>query len=221
MFHLQTRKRRILAGIAGFTIMFPATAQAYTGEEPPFGTPPKVPHLYANGLMVSNGLRIDGWGNMTYSNAIAGPVQCRSVFAEKLENPSVTRTIEGKEESYVGAARGIWDLWIPYECGSNCASQMTGFGEATPAELTELQGERGVIRQHLGAVEARLACNGATTTYKGELAPKFKNTGIGIGSPEELGFDTTSGTLSGATTVNGNLKIQGYGAMQMVTAQTP
>jgi len=236
-------KRKSTAMIVACLALFVALsgagiAQAYTGEESPYLTPPKLPHIYSNGQQFASQkwFRMIGWGTVTLSNATTGPVECHSIFAEQLENPYLNkeRMIEGKNEIYSGAAQGEWWPWGFYECSSPPCTSLGGqvavtFAVIPPwgirAELTELQGEPGVVRQHLQKLELTIACSGSPpTSFGGEVAPSYVGGGTSPVIPEEMRFDPGSGALTGADgslTVAGALKIMGYGAQQLASARTP
>jgi hypothetical protein len=204
------------------------------------GTVPSAtayPHIYKNGMAVGEGkpFRMLGWGNVTYTNATVGSVECHTLYAEALENPPVTvEEVGGKKVVREHPARGWRQVWGPYECVSPlCASAAgsievqtsLGFAGNWTAELTEVQA--GVIRDQWPLVSVSFSCPQAysTASFAGSIAPRFVGDGTAIGSvPEEVAFDANSPTLTGADgalTLGGRIKVEGYGAEELTTVRNP
>jgi hypothetical protein len=174
------------------------------------------PHIYSNGVMKAYGkeVRIIGWGNVTFSTRTIGEVECQSLFAEGLTNFSPTEPNEPPP-----AARGGVSVWPLYRCN---APGCVGQGGALTASISFneysarlVESAPGVIRDSIPATVA-LGCP-SPTSYSGEIAPSFMGDGISASGPEELKLESGPGGLS----MSGNLKLEGYGAEELLSAKTP
>jgi phosphodiesterase/alkaline phosphatase D-like protein len=187
-------------------------------------------HVYKNGTMGAEGkpVRTIAWGTLKLTNASLGEVECHTVSAGYLENPAGGGSALGKVQGFV-----------PYECVSaSCTSLGGSASEVTPEALpwsTEaIEAEGGAMRirsgnrvRAAGADLVRVNCVGKVSgQFVGEAAPKFL-TGLEIGAvPTEEEFDQPgSGELeseaNGGLKSSGKLKVQGYGAQELLEVKNP
>jgi len=189
------------------------------------------PHWHKNGAKLAEGniLRTIAWGTLKLTNSTLGEVECHTVVAGYVENPTGG-----------GAAVGKVQAFDPYECVSESCKALGGTGievnaEKLPwnAEVTEP--EAGVFRMNTGnrlkaagAVFERVNCIGVKNAqFIGEFAPKILNNGLRIGvSPAEQEFDQPgSGELEsealGAGKYGGRLKAEGYAEQELLEVRNP
>jgi hypothetical protein len=190
-----------------------------------------TPHIYKNGVLAGEGkpLRTISWGTLKLTNSSLGEVECHDVAAGFTENPAGG-----------GAAVGKVQGFVPYECVSESCKALGGSAiqvgaEELPwsTEATEL--EAGGFRMRIGngfkaagAGRLRINCVGVKNTqFSGEGAPRVLNNGTSIGSvPGEQEFDQPgSGELEsealGGLKIAGKLKVQGYGAEELIEVKSP
>jgi hypothetical protein len=187
-------------------------------------------HVYKNGAIVAEGAkaRMIGWGTLKFTNASYGEVECHTITAGFMENPTGGGSAIGKAQAH-----------LPYECVSASCKASGGTAiELTPenlpwsTEATEVAG--GALRLRTGnrinaagAVFLRVNCVGVKNTqFFAEDMPKVLNDGISIGSaPDEEEFDPASGELEsealGGLKFAGKAKIMGYGEQELLELKNP
>jgi hypothetical protein len=189
-------------------------------------------HVYKNGVIGAEGklARTIGWGNVKFTNASYGEVECQTISAGFTENPTGGGSAIGKGQGY-----------FPYECVLTASCQTAG-GTAiqiTPenlpwsTEATEVEGGAFRLRtgnriKAAGAVFLMIECVGVKNTqFFAEDAPKVLNNGISIGSaPDEEEFDQPgSGELEsealGGLKLAGKVKFEGYGSEELIEVRNP
>jgi hypothetical protein len=173
-------------------------------------------------------VRTIAWGTLKLTNSTVGEVECHTVSAGYLENPTGGGPAVAK-------VLGL----VPYECVSASCRAAGGTGiEVIPGELPwsaeATEPSTGVFRMRTGkktkaagAVSLGVDCIGVKNAeFLGETAPLALNNGISIGSaPDEEEFDQPgSGGLENVTlgglTIAGKLKILGYGAQELIEVKT-
>jgi hypothetical protein len=188
-----------------------------------------APHVYKNGVIGGEGKKVRniGWGTLKFTNATLGEVECHTISAGYLENPTGGGSAVGKVQAFAS-----------YECVSASCTALGGTGievtaEKLPwsAEVTEPEGvfriRTGNRIKAAGAAFQRVNCIGVTNTqFSGEDAPKVLNNGKAIGSaPGEQEFDQPgSGELEGALgglKIAGSIKVEGYGAEELIEVKNP
>jgi hypothetical protein len=190
-----------------------------------------APHVYKNGQKQAEGkiLRTIAWGTLKLTNSTLGEVECHTVSAGYMENPTGG-----------GAAVGKVQAFDPYECvGETCKSLGGTKIEVIPEELPwsaeVTEPEEGVFRMKLGnktkaagAVFERVNCIAVKNAqFVGEDAPKILNNGLAIGVlPAEQEFDQPgSGELEsealGGGKYRGRLKVEGYAEQEMLEIRNP
>jgi hypothetical protein len=188
-------------------------------------------HVYKNGTIGAEGkpVRTIAWGNLKFTNASLGEVECHTISAGYLENPAGGASALGKVQGFV-----------PYECVSASCTSLGGTAiEVTPEKLawsTEaIEAEGGAMRirsgnrlKAAGADFVRVNCVGKLNgQFAGEGAPKFLGNGLEIGSfpgEEELdqpGSGELESEANGGLKFSGKLKVQGYGAQELVEVKNP
>jgi len=188
-------------------------------------------HVYRNGLMVGEGrlARTIGWGTVKFTNASFGEVECHTISAGFMENPTGGGSAIGKVQAH-----------FPYECASTSCKASGGTEiQITPenlpwsTEATEVEG--GAFRTRTGnrikaagAVFLRVNCVGVKNTqFFAEDVPKVLNNGISIGAgPDEEEFDQPgSGELEsealGGLKLAGKVKFEGYGSQELIEVRNP
>jgi hypothetical protein len=195
-----------------------------TGSDQAFST--TIPHVYKNGVTGSEGkpLRWIAWGTLKLSNATLGEVECHDVMAGSVENPTGGGSPIGKLQAFA-----------PYECISESCKTLGGTAIAvTPENLTwsaeVTEPAVGVFRMRsgnrskaAGAVFVRVNCVGVKSVqFFGEYAPRVLNNGVSIGTaPDEEEFDQPGSAeleseASGGLKFSGKVKIEGYGAQELI-----
>jgi hypothetical protein len=189
-----------------------------------------APHLYKNGVLGAEAKKVRdiGWGTVKIKNATLGEVECHTIAAGFLENPTGGRSAVGQTQAF-----------SYYECISTTCTTLGGKIEvaaeklAWSAEATEL--EEGVLRiktgnqtKTAGAAFLRVNCVGSSNIlYTGENNPKFLGNGLSIGAfPTEEEFDAPgSGELEsegqGGSTLAGKQKTEGYAAQELIELKNP
>ena len=171
--------------------------------------------------------RTIGWGTVKFTNASFGEVECHTISAGFMENPTGG-----------GSAIGKVQAQFPYECASaSCkasggtAIQITSENLPWSTEATEVEG--GALRMRTGnrikvagAVFLRVNCVGVKNTqFSAEVVPKVLNNGVAVGvAPGEEEFDPGSGELegeAGGLKFAGKVKIQGYGGQELIEVKNP
>jgi hypothetical protein len=188
-------------------------------------------HVYKNGAIGAEGepVREIAWGTVKFTNASLAEVECHTISAGFMENPTGGGSAIGKLQGY-----------FPYECVSeNCKASGGTAIELTPenlpwsTEATEVAG--GAFRMRTGnrikaagAVFLRVNCVGVKNTqFFAEDVPRILNTGITIGSlPDEEEFDQPgSGELEsealGGLKLAGRVKFEGYGGQELIEVKNP
>jgi hypothetical protein len=174
-------------------------------------------------------VRTIGWGTLKLTVGTLGEIECHNVFAGYEENP-----VGG------GPAVGTVQAGYPYECVSETCTMKGGTTAVTaenlPWSAEVVEPEEGVVRiktgnpgKTAGAVVMRVNCIGGefNRQFFGEVTRKFLNNGIAIGSgPAEEEFDQPgSGELeseaSGGGKFQGRVKIEGYGAEELIEVKNP
>ena len=190
-----------------------------------------TPHVYSNLVKTAEGkmLRTIAWGTLTFTSPTLGEVECHTVSAGYSDNPTGG-----------GAAVGKVQAFDPYECVGETCKSLGGTGiEVIPEKLPwseeVTEPEAGVFRMNTGnrlkaagAVFERVNCIGVKNTqFVGEFAPKILNNGLKIGEdPAEQEFDQPgSGELEsealGGGKHGGRLKVEGYGAEELIQVKSP
>jgi hypothetical protein len=212
-----------------FRISATTAGGATTGGDRTFRA--TAPHVYKNGVLGAEGkkVRTISWGTVKFSNATLGEVECHTVSAGFLENPT-------GGGSAVGQTQGFDD----YECVSSSCTAQGGKGievtaENLPWSAEATEPEEGVLRAKNGnktktaaAAFQRINCIGVRNTqFAGENTPKFLNNGLSIGAfPDEEEFDAPgSGELEseaiGGTKIAGKLKTDGFAAQELIEIKNP
>jgi hypothetical protein len=211
-----------LLAIAALAVM-PAASQA-------------APHIYVNGVIAKEAKKVReiSWGTAKLKNSTLGEVECHNIFAGYGENPTGG-----------GAAIGKVQAFYPYECGSSSCEALGGVNiEVTagklPWKVEVTEPESKVFRQKTGFkgkeknkpptepeyVNFTVNCERvAKVEFFGEQTPKILNNGLSIGSaPGELEL-TNGGELEseliGNGTTEGNVKVEGYGAEELIEVKNP
>jgi hypothetical protein len=187
-------------------------------------------HVYKNGVIGAEGkkLRTLGWGTLKLTNSNLGEVECHDVMAGYLENPAGG-----------GSAIGQTQGFVPYECVSASCTALGGSAIEVTAERlpwsTEVtEAEEGGFRVRSGnrlkataAMFERVNCVGKLNAqFSGEDAPKI-NSGVSIGVlPSEQEFDQPGSReleseASGGLKFGGKLKVEGYGAQELIEVNNP
>jgi hypothetical protein len=190
-----------------------------------------APHVYKNGVLGAEGkkVRTISWGTVKFANTTLGEVECHTVGAGYLENPT-------GGGSSVGQTQGFDD----YECVSSTCTTQGGKGievtaEKLPWSTEATEPEEGVFRTKNGnktktaaAVFQRVNCIGINNIqFAGESTPKFLNNGLSIGAfPVEAEFDAPgSGELEsealGGSKIAGKLKTVGFAAQELIELKNP
>jgi hypothetical protein len=190
-----------------------------------------TPHVYVNGGIVAEGTRLQmiAWGTLKLTNSTLGEVECHTVSAGYLENPTGGGPAVAK-------VLGL----VPYECVSESCKAAGGTGiEVIPGELpwsaeaTEpatrvFRMRTGNKTKAAGAVSLGVDCIGVKNAdFLGETAPTVLNNGISIGvTPGEEAFDQPgSGELENVTLgglkIAGKLKILGYAGQELIEVKNP
>jgi hypothetical protein len=189
-----------------------------------------APHVYKNGVIAKEGvkLRTVGWGNLKLTNAVLGEIECHTISAGFLENPTGG-----------GSAIGQGQAFVAYECGAAECIKLGGkfieiVPEAQPWTAEAIEPEENVFRgrggnktKTAGQVKFKVNCEGVTKpTFTGENTPKILNNGTAIGlKPGESEFDAGSGELEsdvvGGGKVSGKVKGQGYAAQELIEVKNP
>ena len=214
-------KKRFLIGLAPLVVtafmVMPTVAQA-------------VPHVYKNGLISAEGkkLRTISWGTAKLKNITLGEVECHNVFAGYSENPTGG-----------GAAKGQVQAFYPYECVAETCKALGGTkieitSEKMPWNAAVTEPEAGVFDQVTGkkgekggsgSIEFFVNCEGVTKPhFFGENVTKIQNNGLAIGSaPGEQEFLQTQNLESeiGAGETIGKVKVEGYGAEELIEVKNP
>jgi hypothetical protein len=187
-------------------------------------------HVYKNGAIGAEGepVREIAWGTVKFTNTSFGEVECHTISAAYLEDPTGGGSAIGKVQGH-----------FPYECVSESCKASGGTAiELTPenlpwsTEATEVEG--GAFRMRTGnrikaagAVFLRVNCVGVKNTqFFAEDVPKVLNNGISIGSaPDEEQFDQPgSGELEseeGGLKFAGKVKFEGYGGEELIGVKNP
>jgi IPT/TIG domain len=198
-------------------------------------TAPACPHVYVNGGKKEEGAKVRtiGWGTIKLLNTFLTEVECHNVIGGYSENPTGG-----------GATIGKIQAFDAYECVSaGCASLGGSAIEVTPENLPwngeTSEPEKGVFRTrsgmpaktpktiYAGEVVVRVNCVGVTNTqFYGENSPKIKEgTSIGVLPAENIFDQPGSGELEneniGAGTTEGEVKVQGYGEQELISAKNP
>jgi len=214
-------KKRFLIGLAPLVVtafmVMPTVAQA-------------APHVYKNGSIGAEGTKVRtiAWGTAKLTNITLGPVTCRNIFAGYSENPSGG-----------GAAIGKVQAFVPYECTAPTCTSLGGTKiEITPeklpwnaaitepkaGEFDQLTGKKGE-KGGAGAIEFLVNCEGVTKPhFFGENGTKILNNGLAIGAnPGEQEFLKEPNLESeiGAGETEGKVKVQGYGAQELIEIKNP
>jgi hypothetical protein len=190
-----------------------------------------TPHVYKNGLIGAEGKKVRtlGWGTLKLTNSTLGEVECHDVLAGYLENPAGG-----------GSAIGQTQGFVPYECVSASCTALGGSAIEVSAERlpwsTEVtEAEEGAFRFRSGnrlnataAVIERVNCVGKLNAqFSGEDAPRLLNNGVSIGAlPSEQEFDQPGShelesEASGGLKFGGKLKVEGYGAQELIEVKNP
>jgi hypothetical protein len=187
--------------------------------------------VYRNTVLAAQGekLRLVGWGTLTFTNATLGEVECHDITAGYLENPT-------------GGVSGVGQVLAfgPYECVSESCKASGGSGievgsETLPWSTEVTESGAGTFRLKIGnplkasgAMFLRLNCVGKMGgKFVGETQPKVLNNGLSIGAkPGEYEFDRPgAGELAsealGGLKFSGRLKIEGYGAQELIEVRSP
>jgi alpha-tubulin suppressor-like RCC1 family protein len=188
-------------------------------------------HVYKNGVIGAEGetVREIAWGTVKFNNASYGEVECHTIGAGFMENPTGGGSATGKVQGY-----------FPYECVSATCTASGGTAiELTPenlpwsTEATEVAGGAFRLRtgnriKAAGAVLLRVNCVGVKNTqFSAEDVPRVLNNGISIGSaPDEEEFDQpASGELEsealGGLKLAGKVKFEGYGSQELIELKNP
>lgn len=215
----QRMKRLLRTTIVALAVLaLPAAAQATT-----------YPHVYRNGSEMGGGktLRVIGWGTLDYHNETIGTIECHTLMAQQLENPS--KYIEGpKGEPIQLQAEGQVEIWDTYECSDPACVTPTITNRMVGSPNAELiEPEPKVIREKIG-LEVSLNCPGFLSgNFTGAVQPRILNNGVTIGIPGEIampGTEANGGALTsalGELAVQKNIKFEGYGAEELIEAKNP
>jgi hypothetical protein len=226
----------VSAPIAGLTnkttyhVRISATNASGTNKGPDHTFTASSTHVYKNGTIGAEGepVREIAWGTLKFTNASFGEVECKTISAGYLENPTGGGSAIGKVQGH-----------FPYECASESCKAAGGTAiELTPenlpwsSEATEVEG--GAFRARTGnrinaagAVFLRVNCVGVKNTqFFAEDVPRVLNNGISIGSaPDEEQFDQPgSGELeseAGGLKLAGRVKFEGYGGEELIGVKNP
>jgi hypothetical protein len=191
-----------------------------------------APHIYKNGVIgkAAQKVRTFGWGTLKLTNSTLGEVECHTITAGYLENPTGGGSAVGKTQAF-----------SPYECVSSSCTTMGGTGvEVTPEKLAwsseVTEPEAGVFRMRTGnktktanAAFLSANCIGVKNVqFFGENAPKVLNNGVAVGAlPSEDEFDQPgSGELEsegalGVGKLAGRFKIEGFGEEELLEVKNP
>ena len=172
-----------------------------------------------------------GWGTVKFTNASFGEVECRTISAGFMENPTGGGSAIGKVQAH-----------FPYECVSASCKTLGGTAigltpENLPwsTEATEVEGAAFRLRtgnriKAAGAVFLRVNCVGVKNTqFFAEDVPKVLNNGIVIGTaPDEEEFDQPgSGELESelpppaGLKLAGKVKFEGYASQELIEVKNP
>jgi hypothetical protein len=200
-----------------------------TGQDQTFNA--ASTHVYQNRAIGTEGEQVHdiAWGTLKFTNASYGEVECHTIGAGFLENPTGG-----------GSATGKASTFVPYECESASCTALGGTAiQVTPEKLpwsteaTEVAG--GAFRLRTGnrinaggAVFLKVNCVGVKNTqFFAEVVPRVLNNGISIGSaPDEEQFDQPgSGELESVALLGlklaGKVKFEGYGGEELIEVKNP
>jgi hypothetical protein len=230
-------KKKFLLGLAPLLItasfaVVPAASQA-------------APHVYKNGIIGAPGKKVReiSWGTLKLKNATLGEVICHNLFAGFAENPVGEGAAIGKVQAFAPyecespscialGGKGIQVTagkmpWVAeaIEPKPGVFRQKTGHKSLTPGkkpnEVTEP-----------AFVDFNVNCEGVTTPeFFGENRSLVLNNGISIGAgPGELELQPAKvnpespdleSELVGNGETEGTVKVEGYGAEELIEVKNP
>jgi len=227
-----------LLAIVAFVVM-PAASQAAC-------TAPACPHIYKNGVIGKEGTKVRqiAWGTLKLNNATLGEVECHNVFAGFATNPvgggpaagqvqgfypyecvdATCTTVLGGKAIHVTPGKLPWSGEV-FETPTKGFRQKTGHKGPTknvkPNETTEPE-----------FIDFTVDCVGVTTPeFFGEQDPLLQNNGTAIGSgpgEEQLEPEATNAEskdleseLVGTGSTTGKVKVEGYGAEELLEVKNP
>jgi hypothetical protein len=189
-------------------------------------------HAYKNGVLGKKGIPIPGiaWGTLKFTSASPyGEVECHTISAGSMENPTGGGSAIGKVQGYFAYECKLSE---PCKTSGGTAIELTPENLPWSTEATEVEGGAFRLRtgnriKAAGAVLLRVNCVGVKNTqFFAQVAPKVLNNGISIGSaPNEEEFDQPgSGELeseAGGLKLAGNVKFEGYGEEELIELKNP
>ena len=111
-----------------------------------------------------------------------------------------------------------------YECSSAECATLSFTAEELPWEAELIEPKSGTIREKIGVKLLKANCAGTPVTFKGTLEPKVVN-GTEKTKPTVAEFDSESGKLTSISpegltaTVSGTIRIVGFEAQELITAE--
>jgi hypothetical protein len=220
-----------LLATAALAVM-PAAAQA-------------APHVYKNGVIGAEGKKVREilWGTLKLKNATLGEVECHNLLAGFLENPTGGGAAKGQVQGFAPyecaspSCLALGGKGIDVKPGK--MPWNTEVIEPKAAVFREKIGHKGPTKNikpneitEPGFVSFTENCEGVTTgEVFGELSPLILNNGISIGAgPGELQFEPEAvnpesrnleSEVFPKTEAEGKVKVEGYGAEELIEAKNP
>ena len=229
--------KKFLIGLAPLLItavfaVMPAASQA-------------LPHVYKNGVIGAEGKKVReiSWGTLKLKNATLGEVECHNLFAGFAENPVGGGVAIGKVQAFSPyecaspSCLALGGKGIDVKAGK--MPWLAEVLEPKPGVWRQKTGRKGPTKNvkpneitEPGFVDFTVNCEGVTTPeFFGENDPLVLNNGISIGAgPGELKLEPEKvnpeshdleSELVGTGETEGNVKVEGYGAEELIEVKNP